>query len=284
VPADPNILLFLVYFIRDRLIFPPLLIYICVARNHVLYDSGKNDGAFGEEGFGIDLSPQYDFVSGVIFGLVLASVFFVIQNSRRHSIRNNFSVSFAIRGTLPISEYSLLGCGCLVPGEATQCPSKISSRAWNPNTDHLPSRFEYRSFCSNKNVLTRALFRICFLWLAAFLGELCISIFISPLPFIGTISEVEDTCRAFLDKSAWEENPIRFLIVDLALVGGLDLSAAEAFVRVQRLLVAKRVILVFCGQPLNSDVAKALQAVDLWSGNAEVFATLNEVSHPWCTS
>ena len=69
------------------------------------------------------------------------------------------------------------------------------------------------------------------------------------------------------------------MIVDLALVGGLDLSAAEAFVRVQRLLVAKRVILVFCGQPPHSDVAKALQAVDLWSENAEVFASLNEVSH-----
>ncbi|KAF9505966.1 hypothetical protein BS47DRAFT_1378186 [Hydnum rufescens UP504] len=153
----------------------------------------------------------YDFVSGVIFGLVLASVFFVIQNSRRHSIRNNFSGAAAL------------------------------SRVRRPKVGT-----QTRIICLQGYV------------------------------FFGTISEVEDTCRAFLDKSAWEENPIRFLIVDLALVGGLDLSAAEAFVRVQRLLVAKRVILVFCGQPLSSDVAKALQAVDLWSGNAEVFATLNE--------
>jgi len=57
---------------------------------------------------------------------------------------------------------------------------------------------------------------------------------------------------------------------------GLDLSAAEAFVRLHRLLEARRVRLVFCGQSATSDVAKALQAVDLWGGNAEVFATLNE--------
>lgn len=94
---------------------------------------------------------------------------------------------------------------------------------------------------------------------------------------LGTISKVEDKCRAILDQHAWERNPIRFLVIDLALVGGLDLSAAEAFVRVQRLLVAKRVILVFCGQPPNSEVAVALQAVGLWSGGVQTFATLNEV-------
>ena len=93
----------------------------------------------------------------------------------------------------------------------------------------------------------------------------------------GTISRVEDRCRAILDQHAWEQNPIRFLIIDLALVGGLDLSAAEAFVRVHRMLVAKRVILVFCGQSPTSDVAIALQAVGLWSGGAQTFATLNEV-------
>ena len=93
----------------------------------------------------------------------------------------------------------------------------------------------------------------------------------------GTISRVEDKCRAILDQHAWEQNPIRFLIIDLGLVGGLDLSAAEAFVRVHRMLVAKHVILVFCGQPPTSEVAIALRAVGLWSSTIQTFATLNEV-------
>ena len=95
---------------------------------------------------------------------------------------------------------------------------------------------------------------------------------------IGTIARVEDTCRSIVDQHAWEQNPIRFLVIDLALVPGLDLSAAEAFVRVQRLLVSKGVIMVFCGQDLSSEVAVALHAVGLWSGSVEVFATLNDVS------
>jgi len=93
--------------------------------------------------------------------------------------------------------------------------------------------------------------------------------------FFGTISGVEDRCRAYLESATWEKNPIRFLIIDLTLVSGVDLSAAEAFVRLHRLLEARRVQLIFCGQSATHDVAKALQAVDLW-GNAEVFATLNE--------
>lgn len=89
---------------------------------------------------------------------------------------------------------------------------------------------------------------------------------------------MEEKCRAYLEAATWEKNPIRFLIIDLTLVNGIDLSAAEAFVRLHRLLEARRVQLVFCGQLATSDVAKALQAVNLWHGNAEVFATLNEVN------
>lgn len=90
---------------------------------------------------------------------------------------------------------------------------------------------------------------------------------------------MEDTIRRFLDNAAWEEHPIRFLIIDLSLVGGLDMSSAEAFVRVHRLLTAKRVIMIFCGAGFESAVAKALKAVELWTdqtSDVEVFAQLNE--------
>ncbi|KAG8968392.1 hypothetical protein FRC03_007589 [Tulasnella sp. 419] len=96
--------------------------------------------------------------------------------------------------------------------------------------------------------------------------------------FFGTINHVEDTIRHLLDAS-WATNPIRFLIIDFSLVGGCDMSAAEAFVRVQRLLSAKRVVLIFCGCAPDSAVAKALQGVELWADSmpgVEVFLDLNE--------
>jgi len=62
--------------------------------------------------------------------------------------------------------------------------------------------------------------------------------------FFGTITRVEETIRSFVTESAWVRAPIRFLLLDFALVLGVDLSAAEAFVRMQRLLSGKNVVLV----------------------------------------
>lgn len=65
------------------------------------------------------------------------------------------------------------------------------------------------------------------------------------------------------------------------MVYGLDFSSAEAFVRIQRLLAAKGVVLVFCGAHPEGAVGKALQAVELWSpedsdGQVQVMDTLND--------
>lgn len=64
-----------------------------------------------------------------------------------------------------------------------------------------------------------------------------------------------------------------------ALVG-VDFSAAEAFVRIQRLLEDKQVVLVLCGCPIDSSVGLALRSVDLWADGAEskveVFENLND--------
>ena len=61
---------------------------------------------------------------------------------------------------------------------------------------------------------------------------------------------------------------------------GVDFSAAEAFVRMQRLLDERGVQLIFCGCPVDSSVAVALRSVDLWSDGPEekvvVLETLNE--------
>ena len=70
---------------------------------------------------------------------------------------------------------------------------------------------------------------------------------------------------------------MRFLVVDLSLVAGVDLSSAEVFVRVQRLLAGRDVILVLCGFALDSDVGKALENVDLFrEDDVEIFSYLNE--------
>ncbi|GAA6055562.1 hypothetical protein JCM3770_002489 [Rhodotorula araucariae] len=87
--------------------------------------------------------------------------------------------------------------------------------------------------------------------------------------FFGTISNVEVTVRKLLDAASWSSNPIRFLVVDFSMASGVDFSAAEAFVRMQRLLDERGVVLVLCGCPVDSPVGVALRGVGLWSDHAE---------------
>jgi len=95
--------------------------------------------------------------------------------------------------------------------------------------------------------------------------------------FFGTIARVEETLRNIVDGPDWQGNPVRFVVVDLSLVVGVDMSAAEAFVRVQRLLVAKGVVLVFCGVTADNPSGKALSGVGvLQEPYVEVFKTLND--------
>lgn len=55
------------------------------------------------------------------------------------------------------------------------------------------------------------------------------------------------------------------------------MSAAEAFVRIQRLLSGKRVTLVLCGFTVDSLVGKALGSVDvLGSKGVELFETFSD--------
>ncbi|CAE7061708.1 unnamed protein product [Rhizoctonia solani] len=164
----------------------------------------------------------YDFVVGVLFGIVLACFFFVIQNSRRQCIR------------------------ALYYGDTSM------------STVRRPSA--HRQYIREVACQT-AILRL------------------QGMIFFGSVTYVESTIRQLIDIANWHKRPIRFLVVDLALVGGLDMSSAEAFVRVQRLLAVKRVTLILCGIQANSPVGKALQQVDLWADRGtgvEVFGTLNE--------
>ena len=103
--------------------------------------------------------------------------------------------------------------------------------------------------------------------------------------FFGTITQVEESIRKLFEEHAWHRTPIRFLVLDLALVAGVDLSAAEAFVRVQRLLASKRVVLVLCGFTVDSDVGRALTNVGLLEmTGVELFETFSDAMEcePFC--
>ncbi|KAG1744926.1 sulfate transporter family-domain-containing protein [Suillus paluster] len=162
----------------------------------------------------------WDFVIGVLFGIVVSCFFFVVQNSQRRSIRACYAGDSAI------------------------------------STVRRPAA--HRAYIREVSKQTRVL------RLQGFL-------------FFGTIAHVEETLRNIVEGAAWQRNPVRFVVVDLSLVVGVDMSAAEAFVRVQRLLAAKGVVLVFCGVTPDSTCGKALSSVGvLQESFVEVFETLND--------
>ncbi|KAF8882992.1 sulfate transporter family-domain-containing protein [Infundibulicybe gibba] len=162
----------------------------------------------------------WDFVIGVLFGIIISCFVFVVQNSQRRSIR------------------------ALYTGETAM------------STVRRPSlQRAYIREVSKQTTILR---------LQGFL-------------FFGTITYVEETIRGIIDGSSWQRNPVRFLILDLSLVAGVDMSSAEAFVRVQRLLSGKGVTLVFCGFLAESSVGKALECVEvLGADGVELFSTLND--------
>ena len=88
---------------------------------------------------------------------------------------------------------------------------------------------------------------------------------------------MEEAIRNLLEAAQWTRNPIRFLILDFSLVPGVDLSASEALVRIQHLLVSKRVTLVLCGFTMESPIGLAFHSVELFEGqNVEVFLDINQ--------
>ena len=108
---------------------------------------------------------------------------------------------------------------------------------------------------------------------------ICITtyVFFAGFLFFGTITCIEETIRDLIKGPSWQKNPIRFLIVDLSLVAGVDMSASEAFVRIHRLLDGKGATLVFCGFSADSAIGKSLTSVNvLGAEGVESFLTFND--------
>ncbi|CAG8597490.1 66_t:CDS:10 [Acaulospora morrowiae] len=147
------------------------------------------------------------FIEGILLGIIMACIFFVVSNSRRSAIRATFSGSSV--------------------------------------TSIVRRRYRQQKF------LKRVGNQIYVMKLQGYM-------------FFGTINGVENAIRQVLTFRIWRRNPISFLIVDFSLVTGLDYSAAKAFVRIHRILEARRVHLVICGVLHNSESANALAAVGIW--------------------
>ncbi|KAF6756738.1 vacuole protein [Ephemerocybe angulata] len=163
---------------------------------------------------------MWDFVIGVLFGIVVSCFFFVIQNSRRRSIRSTFTGDTAI------------------------------SAVRRPNFQ----RAYIREVAKQTTVIR----------LQGFL-------------FFGTIAYVEEAIRNLIEGPYYQKNPVQFLVLDFAMVAGVDMSSAEAFVRVQRLLASKCVTLVLCGLETDSVIGKALDSVGLFGAErVEVFSSFND--------
>jgi SulP family sulfate permease len=68
-----------------------------------------------------------------------------------------------------------------------------------------------------------------------------------------------------IDEEAFSRQPIRYLILDFANVDGLDFSAAEAFVRMNRILRAKGVEMVLSSISLAGEIGSSLaMVVSVW--------------------
>jgi sulfate permease, SulP family len=93
--------------------------------------------------------------------------------------------------------------------------------------------------------------------------------------FFGTIAHVEDTIRDIVAGPTWEHNPVRFLVLDFTLVAGVDMSAAEALLRVKRILDVRDIVMVFCGVSLESPIGRSLESVGVLE-DSELFLTFND--------
>lgn len=163
----------------------------------------------------------WDFVAGILVGIILAALSFVVQTSRRTAIR---------------AEYS---------GQIAQ------------STVRRPP--------VQRRYLRETGQQIFVMKLAGFL-------------FFGTIVGVENRIRALLADDAFTSKPLRFVILDMSSINGIDFSAAEAFTRINRLLRRRAVRLIISGLELEGEVGRALRNVGLLGepSNVDVYESLNE--------
>lgn len=88
--------------------------------------------------------------------------------------------------------------------------------------------------------------------------------------FFGTINSVELQIRALISDEVFNKRPIKYLILDMGLVTGLDYSAGEAFNTISRLLDGKDILLVLSGVDAESELGRNLRSVGLGEAGIDV--------------
>ena len=154
----------------------------------------------------------YDFVVGILAGIVLACVSFVLQTSQISAIR------------------------AALPGDVATST--------------------VRRHPTQRKFLKEVGRQIYVMKLAGYL-------------FFGTIVGVENRVRALLQEDVFDSQPIRYLVLDLSKVDGLDFSAAEAFSRIIRILNVRGVQMVVCGFTASSKAGQSLCNVGLLGATEE---------------
>ncbi|KAL8295419.1 hypothetical protein RB597_008688 [Gaeumannomyces tritici] len=93
--------------------------------------------------------------------------------------------------------------------------------------------------------------------------------------FFGTIVGVEETIRDLITDEAFRQRPIKFLILDLHQVTGLDYSAGEAFATIRRLLSKKGIEFILSGVDGSSALCHNLRALGVGEDEATLLPDLN---------
>lgn len=88
--------------------------------------------------------------------------------------------------------------------------------------------------------------------------------------FFGTIVGVEAKIRTLISDDIFKMHPIKYIILDLWHVTGIDFSAAEGFMTINRLLAGKGIHLLISGKDAESKLGRDLRAVGLGAEGPDV--------------
>lgn len=101
--------------------------------------------------------------------------------------------------------------------------------------------------------------------------------------FFGSIGGVEKEIRSKFELEMFQQNPIKFLIIDMKGVTSIDFSAAEGFRRILNLCKEFNTQLIISSVKEDDDTIKALRDSGLWENDfkIELFGSLNYALE-WC--